>query len=331
VPSMLGGPRRLPAIRVGRAAALVALRLAGLTLSGCASLVGIEEWDPQGDAGESAAISTTSSMTSGATGSGAGSAGGGGSSSSSTGGGGSGGAPVLGTAIVLDGVDDYVEFAPTSSFTPATGFTWELWFRADVVPTADDGVGPVRVLFSAMDGQNCEDIFLGFGSLHSTADELTFTVDRDGDCQGQDLDPARIGGFASDTWYHVAAVADYPMNKTRLYVDGVLRDTRGQFGSPIARTLPINAGRWTNGTLDLGYFDGRIDELRVYSSPLSAATIAEHYNAGKGTYGDMLDPGIVSGWHFDEGANDTVFDFAAGANGTLNGGATWGTGHVPKP
>jgi hypothetical protein len=324
--------QRRSAVRVARAAALVAFGAAGLPLSGCASILGIEEWDPQGEATSSSATSSASSVTSSATGSGAGAAGGGGSSSSSTGTGGTGGDPVPGTAIVLDGLDDYVEFKPTAVFTPATGFTWELWFRGDAVPTSELVGGPAQMLFSAMDGEACEDIFLGFGSAFTKGKELTFEVDREGDCAGVDSIPARFSGFSSNTWYHIVAVADYANNDTMLYVNGVLQGMSGLQGAPITRDLLISAGRWTNGRMGMAFFDGSIDELRVYSGALAPQTIVEHYNASKGTYGSMVDPGIIAGWHFDEGANATAFDFGPGAAfGTLTSGASWGPGLVLIP
>jgi hypothetical protein len=209
-----------------------------------------------------------------------------------------------------------------------------MWFRGDNLPMPGrPGAGPVQTLFGALDGEGCEDIYLAFGSGFSAPDELTFVVDRDGDCgAAADLAPARTAGFASGTWYHVAAVADYPMNQTRLYVNGDLRDTRSKTEPPIQRNLLINVGRWSDGpNTTKAYFDGGIDELRVYSRPLLPSEILDHYALGAGTYGVPGEDGIEAGWHFDESSGTAAYAYVGPANGVLNGDATWGLGWVIKP
>ena len=65
--------------------------------------------------------------------------------------------------------------------------------------------------------------------------------------------------------------------------------------------------------LDLSYednfFDGLIDELRVYERVLSAEEVRYHYNRG----------GPILHWKFDEGSGTTTYDSSGNAyHGTLN-------------
>jgi hypothetical protein len=327
-------PRRGASPSFARVASLVA---GAASLVGCASIASVDEWDPTaGPSGSSATSSTSTTTGSGGAGAGTGTS----SSSGTQGGGGNGNAggalPVSG-AIELDGEGAHVSFEPTAAFTATTGFTWELWFRAEQLPTETVHFRQ-HTLFGAMDDQPCEDIYLGFGSNFSPGNELAFVVDRSHDddaiaCATEfDGDPVKASGynFQPATWYHVAAVADYAANQTLLYVNGVLVGTRTKSGKIIDRPLLVRAGGWSDGPTQDAYFPGSIDELRIYGVPLSAATIEAHYNDGQGTYG-MPEPDLVAGWHFDEGTGTLADDYAGVADGTRVNGEAWGPGLVVEP
>lgn len=299
-------------------------------LAACNAIFGIDPFvvydggETGGAAGGASTSSSSASSSGGAVPDGGGSGGTGGSG---------GAKPPPGQAIELDGIDDFVAFPDTSAFTPPTGFTWELWFRGTGLPTGDT-VERAQTLLGAMDGAACEDIYLGFGSETSPALELAFVVDGLGACGARDGDPVRFvppGGFVDGQWYHVAAVADYPLGYIRLYLDGALVAEQQKSFTPVNRTVLIHAGHWSDGGPGIAHFAGRIDELRVYGAPLSAATIAEHYGAAAGTYGNAGEAAIASGWHFDEGTGTQVNSYVGGATGTCKNGAAWGPGIVPLP
>ncbi|MCI0503073.1 right-handed parallel beta-helix repeat-containing protein, partial [Candidatus Micrarchaeota archaeon] len=78
---------------------------------------------------------------------------------------------------------------------------------------------------------------------------------------------------ATDRWYHVAATFDGQQKK--IYVDGVLCQTVPQPTTIIANAFPLTIGY---GGANAQYFNGTIDEVRIYSRSLSAEEILALYN-----------------------------------------------------
>jgi len=74
-----------------------------------------------------------------------------------------------------------------------------------------------------------------------------------------------------------------------------------------------------DGTPD-GFFDGLIDEIRIYNRALSADEVKANMR------GAVATDGLVLWLRFDEGSGDTVRDISGyGNNGTIYG-ATWTSG-----
>lgn len=87
---------------------------------------------------------------------------------------------------------------------------------------------------------------------------------------------------AIDTnWHHLAIVRDAPSSGYRLYLDGVDKGLAAVYGSP----LEIEVSNLTLGRVSEGapqeYFDGKLDDIRMYDRALSQAEI-EFLAAGSG-------------------------------------------------
>jgi Concanavalin A-like lectin/glucanases superfamily len=118
-----------------------------------------------------------------------------------------------------------------------------------------------------------------------------------------------------DTWTHVALTDDGAHN--RLYVDGQLVDTEPAI--PFDGHGPIKIG---GNALFGQWFDGRIDELRIYDRALGQAEVAYDMEA------PILTPKKtpVAAYSFDEGEGSTLHDVTGdGHDGTIEG-ATWARG-----
>ena len=77
----------------------------------------------------------------------------------------------------------------------------------------------------------------------------------------------------ASTWVHVAGT--YDGKALRIYVNGVLDNTLAVTGRTCVNTSPLGIGaknRTATGVVE-AYFDGRIDDLRVYNRALPAAQI----------------------------------------------------------
>ena len=118
----------------------------------------------------------------------------------------------------------------------------------------------------------------------------------------------------SNTWYHVAIMASAG-GKMHLYVNGV------EEGNPVDITNlfaggdrfhigdPSNSGAF-------GYFNGLIDDVRIYQQALSISDI-------QGLYADI--PATMR-LQFDNSA----YDSANSNNGTLNGGTSYAVGKIEQ-
>ena len=79
--------------------------------------------------------------------------------------------------------------------------------------------------------------------------------------------------LAPKTWIHVAST--YDGTTLRLYINGVLNASRAVSGRTCSNSQPlaIGAKNYTKTGVIEAYFDGRIDDVRIYSRALTAAQI----------------------------------------------------------
>ena len=102
--------------------------------------------------------------------------------------------------------------------------------------------------------------------------------------------------FATNTWYHIAAIANE--TSVKLYVNGVLEKeaTRTETTLSFAgETFKLGNGNDGN---DLP-FEGRVDEVRVYKKVISASEIQDLYQLG---------PSPIAHWDFNENTGNIAYD-----------------------
>lgn len=111
-----------------------------------------------------------------------------------------------------------------------------------------------------------------------------------------------------DTWNHVAVTFDGTAYK--VYVNGLLKHETAEFAGKQPVNTPIkNIGRVDN------YFNGRLDEVRIWRRARTAPEIQADMN--RRLSGNEAD--LVGYWHFEAGAKD----YSRSRNdGTLNGQLT---------
>ena len=124
---------------------------------------------------------------------------------------------------------------------------------------------------------------------------------------------AEGGTPAPHTWTHIAVTDDGA--HSRLYVNGHLVDT--------AESVPIPS---TDGDLVIGgnkafsaFFDGRIDEVRIYNRPLDEAEIQS--DAATPIQTPKAEP--VAAYSFDQDEGTTVEDVTGDGNTATIEGAEW--------
>ena len=118
--------------------------------------------------------------------------------------------------------------------------------------------------------------------------------------------------FRDGTWHHVAVVKS--TSELRLYVDGELVDSVADTTS-VHSSVDIVLGRESVSSSQ-SYFDGSLDDVRVYGAALTAEEIADLY-------------GLLGRWRLDETSGTTANDSSIhGHHGTLSGGFVFGANSV---
>ena len=121
-----------------------------------------------------------------------------------------------------------------------------------------------------------------------------------------------VSDISDNNWHHVAAVLNTSAKTLSLYIDGIL-DNSSSYTSNFTTTNTAAFGiGYKPGWGE--YFDGSLDDVRIWSTARSAAQIKEYmYVPLAGT-----ETGLAGYWNFEEGSGTSLDDRSANSNtGTL--------------
>ena len=134
-----------------------------------------------------------------------------------------------------------------------------------------------------------------------------------------DTTPATANEFNNNQWHHFVAV--FENNTSRiLYVNGVSRSTNTTDVDFIAATDSFVIGANNDNNSISKEFEGKISEVALYSSALSASQVKTIYN-GREPYNHK--EGIASGsleawWRMGDGTENasgtTIYDMSVNSN-----------------
>lgn len=184
----------------------------------------------------------------------------------------------INNGVVLNGSSQYVTHTTGVPIASVSKFSVSVWFR----PTS---LGSYEVLFNEGGGTNTQRTMLSLGGAGmGNSSSLGATVANGSNTYGY----TATGKISTATWYHAVMVFDGTQtgdaNRLKLYLDGA-QETLTFVGSGIpSTTYNTAADNFHVGTVSGSsfYFDGRIDELGVWSRDLSSAEVTELYNSGSG-------------------------------------------------
>lgn len=126
-------------------------------------------------------------------------------------------------------------------------------------------------------------------------------------------------GDSVGKWYHVTATYDKVSGVQTLYVNGAAVATQTHTaGNTIVPLSAYTDMRIGYSRVNGGYFDGRIDEVKVFNRPLSAEEVAAEYQHGS----------LVAYWTMNENQGNTVYDQSPRGNDATNSGAEWVAGKL---
>jgi hypothetical protein len=198
----------------------------------------------------------------------------------------------VGGALSFDGVNDYVDCGTRSILMPTTAITVEAWFKANNVNA--------------------------YGTIVSTFYNEGYFLRINPNFAGIEFAPgicySPTGIIQPGVWYHAAGTFDGTL--AQIYVNGqAVGSQRSGYLAYTGQSLRIG-----NNPIAELWFNGVIDEVKIYNRALSAAEILGEYTSQSS--------GLVGYWSLDEGSGATAYDSSGNSNdGTVNG-ALWTVGKV---
>jgi hypothetical protein len=196
------------------------------------------------------------------------------------------------TALDFDGTDDYVDI--TNPFTGYTNeITVEAWINIQSITTLGPGLGQGLP---------------GIDNLATNVWLLQLNLDNTISFYVNDAGTPRIAQSTSAVigtgWHHVVGVAS--TTETAIYVDGIKQATDAGIGTNIQNVASANLQIGKDLRYNTGrFFDGQIDEVRIWTEALCAAKIIARKDCE--LVGDEAN--LVHYYNFNQGA-------AAGSNGS---------------
>ena len=182
-----------------------------------------------------------------------------------------GGGELKRTSLVLnvDGVNDYVNCGSNSILNITGPITIAAWVKPGIEPNSNN------YIVSKFDyGSNQRAWAL---LRHNKANTWFFVISPNG--QVVDIDYQHSGAESdsqviTDQWVHLTAVFDGSVQT--LYVNGVLQSKTYNVSGIYSSTAPVTIGtNWNNGSPGTNYFNGKIDDVRIYNYALTAEQIAQ--------------------------------------------------------
>jgi hypothetical protein len=213
-------------------------------------------------------------------------------------------------SIQFDGFSSEVSISPQNGFDIISSITIEAWINP-----ASFGFDQAQNSIVCKHGWSSGEG--GYVIRCGGSGELSFNI------AGLDTDQVPVSWvevispvnvLSLNTWAHVAGTFDG--NQLILYVNGNVVNTLSFAGSIVpSPSYPLAIGRLSDPVWGPArYFDGLMDEVRVWNRALSQAELQAGMN-------DHIDPasatGLISCWRMNEGANATLNDIAGSNNGGM--------------
>ena len=240
------------------------------------------------------------------------------------------------SAVSFDGTNDYITFGAAPGLG-ATNFTLEAWIYwtgggvsmststtqglPHVIPIVSKGRGEA-------DGSNLDtNYFLGIDT-----DTHALAIDFEDMASGMNYPFVGTTPVSTNTWHHVAGTYDSVNGIYTLYLDGEIAGTEDIADNTIPRYDSIQhagiATAMTSTGLTAGFFQGVIDEVRIWNVVRSQAEIQASKNSEINSAS-----GLIGRWGMNEGSGTTIYDSSgvSNANGTLTNGPTWYAGGFVPP
>ena len=193
---------------------------------------------------------------------------------------------VFGKCLSFNGTNtDYISIVENGSLDLSLEISISVWFK-----TAFDSTTAKTII-----GKNMSDSSTAFDIQFRNNEDLLAWANKD-----------LINGCISDRslnddiWHH--AVYTFKSGEQNLYVDGVLNDTKNYVG-----TISTNNNNiWIGGEENRDYYwNGLIDDVRIYSAALSSLKTKQEYVSGINA---LLSKGSISKKEYNKRINAIAYE-----------------------
>jgi hypothetical protein len=202
-----------------------------------------------------------------------------------------------GKAIDFDGYEDYINCGNSGSLNLTSGITVEAWIKADywqnnywegTIVGKDDAYPAGYILRCGENGK------------------LSFVLGLNGSW----VEAVTTSLMQTGKWYHVAGT--YDGGSLKVYINGDFSAMHLASGDIGISSKPVQIG--DSPGYPGRFFNGKIDEVRIWNTSLSANQIREtmHIPTGIGS------PGLIAYWQLNEGVNNRIYDVINSNTGTFN-------------
>lgn len=163
-----------------------------------------------------------------------------------------------GEAYSFDGSDDDVEL-PEQLLSDGSSMSVAFWFDANTLGSDDRimSISPSHEFLANIGRSGTDKIGVRW---------------RDGDNNATDYDFRTI---STNTWYHYVFTFNSTSGDITGYIDATEEFSETGVGSTPDTTNSVIGQRGGNG-----FYDGRVDDVRLYDKPLSSTEVSNLYNTG---------------------------------------------------
>jgi len=228
----------------------------------------------------------------------------------------------------FDGSNDFINISDSSSLRPGnTSWTISLWAKP---PNINQVAAMVSKRSNTVGVYEQYAVVITGADSHGATPGKKITVVYIED----DLVRERSGYTTDDVvdgnWHHIVAIADQAANDIIVYVDGVEKAVTLEFNLSswpnIDNTDPLRIG---NGYGSSYYFNGSIDEVRIYNRSLSSDEILAIYNSTSPSYiqnHSLPRTDNDGNYNYTLTAPNTAGNYTVKVNTTYNGMSAEATG-----
>lgn len=209
--------------------------------------------------------------------------------------------------LTLDGVNDYMSVVNHSDFNISSGQSLTITCK---IKTNDFAK---RIISKRPNGAG---IGYEFINNAATGGEFGVNLTTSGGAAGP---PYGTSNITNNVWHHLAMVIDVATTSCKIYVDGVLQQTKTTANIGGANTV-TNTGDLLFGTVSnfASYMNAQLDDIRFWNKAMTAAEVLTDKTAiVTGT-----EANLIAAWDFENINGVTVPDISGNNHlGTLKNGA----------